>query len=162
MQYWIALILLILGLGHLDSMATAQMVQEVRVRWDAYFGAPVPQVMVGTEQPSNFFTLIERRGVPGALPRQRNPELSSDQIVVVAVDVKGQEIDWQLIPDPRILRAEHPGPTGELSGEVLHHAETELLITLPDDPAIRELRLYHPRWTGTAFVLDLLGTIPLP
>jgi len=162
MQYWIALILLILGLGHLDSMATAQMVQEVRVRWDAYIGAPAPQLAIGTEQPSNLFTLLERRLAPGSLPHQRNPELSSDQIVVVAVDVKGQEIDWQLIPDPRVLRAEFPGPTGELSGEVLHHAETELLITLPDDPTIRELRLYHPHWTGAAFVLDLLGTIPLP
>jgi len=162
MQYWIALILLILGLGHRDAMATAQMVQEVKIRWDAYIGAPTPQVARGTEQPSNLFTLLERRRVPGSPPRQRNPELSSDQIVVVAVDAQGQEIDYHLIPDPRVLRAEHPGPTGELSGEVLHHAETELLIALPDDPAIRELRLYHPRWTGTAFVLDLLGRVPLP
>lgn len=162
MRYRIALVLLILGLGQPASMVMAQTVQEVRVQWEAYIGAPAPQVVPGTAQPSNLFTLLERRRVPGSLPRQRNPELSSDQIVVVAVDAQGQEIGRSLILDPRVLRAERPRPTGELSGEVLHHANTELLIALPDDPAIRELRLYHPRWTGTVFDLDWLGTVPLP
>ncbi|MDE2180604.1 MAG: hypothetical protein KGJ40_07135 [candidate division NC10 bacterium] len=161
MKYWIAFLLMILGLGP-PASATAQAVREVRVRWDAYIGAPAPQVAPGTEQPSNLFTLLERRRVPGLLPRQRNLELSSEQIVVVTVDAQGLEIGRQLIPDSRVLRSEGPGPTGELSGVVLHYAKIELLITLPDDPAIAELRLYHPRWTGTAFVLDLLGIIPLP
>lgn len=161
MKYWIAFLLMILGLGPPASVVTAQTVREVRVRWEPYIGAPAPQVAPGTEQPSSLFTLLERRRVPGSLPRQRNPELSSEQIVVVAVDAQGLEIDRQLIPDPRVLRGEGPGPSGELSGVVLHHAKTELLITLPDDPAITELRLYHPRWTGTAFVLDLLGIILL-
>jgi hypothetical protein len=49
-----------------------------------------------------------------------------------------------------------------LSGEVLHRAVAELLITLPDDPALTEIRLYHPRWTGTGFVLDPLGAFSLP
>jgi hypothetical protein len=161
-KYWIVLILVILASGLMDTMVMAQTVQEVRVKWSAYIAAPAPQVEIGKEQPSNIFTLLERRSAPGSLPRQRNPELSSDQIVVIAVDAQGKEIDWQIIPDPRILRAEFPGPTGELRGEVLHHAETELLITFPNDPAVKELRLYHPHWTGAGFILDLLGTIPLP
>ncbi|MBM4277118.1 MAG: hypothetical protein FJ041_05830 [Candidatus Cloacimonetes bacterium] len=161
-KYWIVIILVILATGAMATMVLAQTVQEVRVKWNAYIAAPAPQVEIGKEQPSNIFTLLERRSAPGLLPRQRNPELSSDQIVVIALDTQGKEIDWQIIPDPRILRAEFPGPTGELRGEVLHHAETELLITLPNDPSVKELRLYHPHWTGTAFILDLLGTIPLP
>jgi hypothetical protein len=161
-KYWIVLILVILASGLMDTMVMAQTVQEVRVKWSAYIAAPAPQVEIGKEQPSNIFTLLERRSAPGSLPRQRNPELSSDHIVVIAVDELGKEIDWQIIPDPRILRAEFPGPTGELRGEVLHHAETELLITFPNDPAVKELRLYHPHWTGAGFILDLLGTIPLP
>lgn len=161
MKYWIALFLMILGLGSPASVATAQTVRDVRVRWDAYIGAPAPQVAPGAEQPSSLFTLLERRQIQGWLPRQRNPELSSEQILVVAMDAQRFEVDWQLIPDPRILRGEGPGPLGELSGMVLHHAMTELLITVPDDPAITELRLYHPRWTGTAFALDFLGMIPL-
>jgi hypothetical protein len=35
------------------------------------------------------------------------------------------------------------------------------LLTVPDDPRIHEIRLYGPRWTGTDFVADHLGTIPL-
>lgn len=161
MRHWMVLMLLIVNPGAPVSVAAAQAVQEVRVRWDAYLGAPAPQVVPGTEQASNLFTLLERRRVPGSFPRQRNPELSSNHIVVVAVDAHGLEIHRQLIADPRILRVERPGPTGELRGIVLHHAKTELLITLPDDPAITELWLYHPRWTGRTFILDLLGTIAL-
>ncbi len=162
MRHRVVFLLLILALAPPLSVAMAQAVQEVRVEWDAYRGATAPQVKPGTEQPSNLFTVLERRRAVGPLPRQRNPELSSDQIVVVAVGSQGQTIDAQTIPDPRILRAEAPGPTGELSGEVLHHAKTELLIAIPDDPRIVELRLYQPRWTGTVFVLDPLGAVRLP
>jgi hypothetical protein len=161
MRYRITFLLIGLGLGLLGSVAMAETVQEVRVRWDAYIGAPAPQVAPWAEQAPSLFTLLERRRIQGWLPRQRNPELLSEQIVVVAMDAQGFEVDWQLISDPRILRSEGPGPLGELSGMVLHQAMTELPITVPDDPAITELRLYHPRWTGTAFALDFLGMIPL-
>jgi hypothetical protein len=49
-----------------------------------------------------------------------------------------------------------------LRGEVLHRASTELQLLLPDDPTIAEVWLYLPRWTGTEFVLDPLGVVPLP
>jgi len=160
-RQWIAFLLIILALGPQASRAMAQTALEVRIRWDAYVGAPAPQVQPRSAQPSSLFTLLERRHVPGAPPRHRNPELSPDQILVVAVDQQGQEIFWNLIPDPRVLRSEGPGPSGEMRGEVLHHATAEFLITLPDDPVIAELRLYHPRWTGTDFALDLLGTVPV-
>jgi hypothetical protein len=128
--------------------------------WNAYI-APAPQVTPDAVRPADVFTLLARRSLPGSLSRQRNPEVSSNQIAIVAVNAEGRNIDGQLIPDPRILRVEQPGPNGELKGEVLHHVNTELLITIPDDPDIVELRLYKPSWTGTTFILDLLGTIPL-
>lgn len=137
--HWNVLLLVILSIAGLASVATAQTVQEVRVQWDVYIGAPAAQMVPGQEIPSNLFTVLDRRRVFGSLPRQRNPELSSDQMVVVAVGAQGEEIDWQLIQDPRVLRAELPGPTGEMRGEILHHAKTELLITLPDDPTIKEI-----------------------
>jgi hypothetical protein len=144
----------------LASVLMAQTIQEVRVRWDGYI-APAPQVAPNTARSADIFTLLARRSLPGLLPRQRNPEVSTDQIAILAVNAEGTEIDGQLIPDPRILRVEQPGPAGELRGEVLHHVNTELLITVPDDPVIVELRLYKPRWTGTTFLWDQLGAIPL-
>lgn len=151
MRWPIVLMLMIVGFSQAASGAP-QPLQELRVRWDGYDAVP----------PTNVFTLLQRRTLSGSLPRQRNPELSEDQIVIEAVNGEGEQIDAQIILDPRVLRAEAPGPTGTISGQVLQHASPrELLIALPDDPDITELRVYHPRWNGSTFVLDLLGTIPL-
>jgi hypothetical protein len=152
---------LLLATLHLTE-AIAQTVQELRIGWDAYIGVPAPHISAGEEKPANVFTLVGHRRVAGLIQRERNPQLSSDQIVVVAVDRQGRDIDWQLVPDPRVLRAELPDITGELRGQVFHHVKTELLVSLPDNPAIVQIRLYHPRWTGNTFVLELLGTVSLP
>jgi hypothetical protein len=145
------------------ASAAAQGLQELRVGWNAYVGSPAPQVAPGAwPQSPNVFTVLQSRQRPGSLPRHRNPELAVDQLLVIAFNAQGAEVDAQVIADPRVLRAEGPEPTGSLSGEVLHHATTEFLITLPNDPGITELRVYQPRWTGSGFVLDWLGSIHLP
>jgi hypothetical protein len=97
----------------------------------------------------------------GALVRQRDPQLSEHHLLVRVVNADGAIIDTQLILDPRVIRAEAPGPSGELQSKTLHRSSPDFLLTIPDDPGLRELRIYHPRWTGTAFVLDPLGTIAL-
>jgi hypothetical protein len=145
----------------LPTSATAQTVQELRIRWDAYVGAPAPQVSPGTYPASSLYTILERRRAPGSLPRERNPEPSPGQIVVVAVDSVGEVIDAQVVRDPRVLRFETQGPGGKMTGELLHRSNPEFLLTVPDDPRLHEIRLYVPRWTGTYFVADHLGTIPL-
>jgi hypothetical protein len=135
---------------------------DIRVRWQ---GEPATSPAgAATErqiQPRGSFAALSRQGGLGSLPRQRAPELSSDQLLVLAVDAQQQLKGWALITDPRILRAELPGPTGELSGRVIYQSNVEFVVALPDDPAISELRFYHPRWTGKEFVLDPIGAAPL-
>jgi len=161
MRLTIVLMLVLLGMAQ-SASAQRRGLQEVRVRWDTYIGAPAPQVVPQPAQPAtNAFTVERRWWVSGSLPRRRDPKLSEDQLVIVALNAQGERIDTQVIPDPRVLRAESPGLSGEMRGETLHHATTELLITLPDDPSIMELRVYHPRWNGSTFLLDLLGTMNL-
>jgi hypothetical protein len=143
------------------TIANAQTVRQMRFEWTVYSAPPGTQVAPSTQPGANLFIIVEDRLLSGHLPRQRTPRLTSEQLVVLATDADGKVVDLQLVPDPRILRAEFPGPTGELSGTILHHTQTELLLVLPDDARIKQLKLYYPRWTGTAFVLDLLGTIPL-
>jgi hypothetical protein len=144
------------------SSASAQGIQELRVRWDT-LGAPAAPTDGAAAAPSpSAFTLLGRQRAHGPLPRQRNPELSPDHVVVVAEDAHGRTLDWQVVTDPRLLRAEFPGPTGQLSGQRLRQPSAEFMITLPDDPDLAVLRLYHPRWTGRGFVLDPLGSVPLP
>jgi hypothetical protein len=147
--------------GQIASAALAQTVQEVRIRWDAYIqSSPPPQVSPDTIE-SNVLTLLERHSVSGQLPRQAYPRLSSDQIVVLARKGDGQIADLRIVPNPRVLGAELPCPSGELSGLVLHHVRTDLLIVLRDDPAIEAIELYHPRWIGTDYNLEIIGRVLL-
>jgi hypothetical protein len=143
------------------TAAEAQTVQELRVRWQST-SAAVERFVPGRPEPPANVRMTQRRRAPGTISRRRGLELSADQLVISGVDASGREVYRNAMPDPRILRAESPSPTGELTGEVLYHADTEFLIEVPDDPSITEVKLYHPRWTGTAFTLDLVVAIPLP
>ena len=156
---WV-LVLVLLGMcvGRQAGAQSAQTVQQLRVQWTtsvSTLAAPPPGQRV------NPLRLLERRPAAGSLPRQRNPQLSADQLVVQAFDARGVFVDTQLIPDPRLVRAESTGPSGELVGQTLHRSDPDFLITLPNSATLVELRLFQPRWTGTEFVLDLIGSIDL-
>jgi len=157
---WVLVALVLTGAaaGSTAGAQTAETVQQLRVQWtttsvSTALPAPGPRV--------SPLRLLDRRPVPGSRPRQRNPQLSADQLVVQAFDARGALVDSQLIPDPRLVRAEAPGPSGELVGQVLQRPDPDFLITLPNSATLVELRLFQPRWTGTDFVLDLIGSIDL-
>jgi hypothetical protein len=135
---------------------------EIRIDWNAYIGAPpmaVPALIQHTSADS--FSLIGQRQIAGHAPRQRAPELSSDQILIVVLDDQGDQRDWILIPDPRIIRAESPGPTGELSGQTLEKSQAEFLVAIPRGLLAAKLKFYHPNWNGKEYSLELLGTLAL-
>jgi hypothetical protein len=95
----------------------------------------------------------------GALPKQRSAELSPTQIVVVALDAEGRMRWCGLVNDPRLLRAEWPGPDGQLTGQVIYKESAEFVVSYPDDDSIAEIRLYHPDWDGQDFSLELVGAV---
>ena len=64
--------------------------------------------------------------------------------------------------DQLVIRAEVPGADGRLTGKIVHIADTELLVVLTQLPATVKLSVYQPRWTGTEFLLDLVGEVALP
>jgi len=100
--------------------------------------------------------------VPGQPVRQRNPELSLGQLVVVGVDMEGEEISRVYISDPRIIRSESISPTGKLSSEIIYKAKVEFPVIFTDNLAISRLMIYQPRWTGSEFILDLIAGSNLP
>lgn len=154
----LATLFLCIASGSVRSQSPEGVLQ-VRVQWTTPAdGTPPP---APGRQPVNPLRLLERRSAGGSLPRQRNPQVSADQILVQAFNSRGLLVDSHLIPDPRLVRAESPGPTGELAGEVLHWVDPDFLITLPDAPDLVELLLFQPRWTGTEFAFDLIGSISL-
>lgn len=158
---------LALMLGSLAVQADADdssRAQELRISWHAdVVTAPEAEGRVRSPellQGHRFSVLGRRRGL-AAMPRERRPQLASDRIVIMAVDAAGQERSRTILPDPRIVRAERPGPDGVLTGMVLFRQEADFLLTLPDGDEVRELRIYQPRWTGEAFALDAIGTVPV-
>jgi hypothetical protein len=147
-----------------DTQARAtdnQPALEVRVRWNAYITTK-PRIHPGGAKPTRGggFVIKNIRYLPEPVVLPRAPELSADALLVAAVDRQEQLRGWSLVTDPRILRQEQPGPNKELKGQVLHHTKPELLITLPNDPAITELRFYTPIRSEQGFVLQLLGKVP--
>lgn len=95
-------------------------------------------------------------GVP--LARERAPQLAPDRLVVVAVDASGAPIDWRIVADPRVVRAESPDATGLLSGIDLTYLEAEFRVAIAESADTRELRIYKPRWMGDSWVLDPIAT----
>lgn len=127
--------------------------QELQLRWFAIQGAA---------QPASDVTVLGRRRGTGPLPQERDPQLSEDRLVVISVDATGRELDWRLVMDPRLVRAEFPDAQGRLSGRTFQRTEVNLLVDVPNDPDIVRLRIYAPQLTNDGFVLNLLATVDLP
>ena len=105
--------------------------------------------------------ILTRRETAGPLPRRRALNLAPDRILIVGVDRQSRLRSWLVIPDPRVIRAEGPGPDGRLTGTVVQRDNLDFFVDVPDDPSIRELRIYEPQWNGQAFDLLLIGTVTI-
>jgi hypothetical protein len=133
-------------------------VREVRVKWTA---VAATNATTGVRTVNHTFSLVNQRLGQGPLPRERRPELSQDQLVVVETSADGTVLDWRLVQNPRIVRSEAPGPNGTLTGTVVELPDAELLLTVADVPGANRLRIYQPRWTGAEFMLDAVGDVAL-
>ena len=142
--------------------------REVRIVWEADPAAKATishletsTLEAGRDSFGHSLRVAGVRGRAGSLPRHRSPELSQDKLMVIAVGAGDKLRWWTLIDDPRLLRGEAPGADGRLSGQIIYRAEPEFVVNVPEDGEITELRLYHPRWTGEEFVLDIINTISI-
>jgi hypothetical protein len=134
--------------------------REVRVLWEADKAA-LPKASAAQYVNAPGRVALSQAAVrrEGALPKQRSAELSPTQVVVVALDAEGRMRWCGLVADPRLLRAEVPGPDGELTGQVIYRESAEFVVGYPDDESIKEIRLYHPAWDGQKFSLELVGAV---
>jgi hypothetical protein len=154
----------------LHAGVEAQAFQEVRVRWEPgpetttslLRKVPDLNLNLGGMLPRGIFTVVSRRHSNEDMPQHRAPQVSVQHLVVSGFDAQGRQRSSTLILDPRILRAELSGPTGELSGSVLHHTSTECIVHVPDDTLITELRFYQLLSTAISPLLDPLGSVLLP
>ena len=148
-----------------DISAPSSAAVEMTIHWNVTFAPPAadPQPVANAGPPRNDFEVTASRAVAHMPTRQRDPQLSEDDLVVVAVDAQGKEIAWQVVKDPSLVRAETPSASGELEHRLLRRPEASFTVTLPQPTTgIVELRLYKPRWTGSAFVIDAVGSVVIP
>lgn len=140
--------------------ASARTHRELGVSWEADKAAlPKPAAAQYRNAPGRVALARAAVRREGGLPKQRSAELSPTQVVVVALDAEGRMLWCGLVADPRLLRAETPGPDGELTGQVLYRESAEFVVQYPDDEAVAEVRLYHPDWDGQKFSLELVGAV---
>src|SRR6185295_18223955 len=96
-------------------------IQELTVTWKADNAPPGTTLQSSAASiPLSDFVVLNRQFTAGEMPRERHPELSTDQLVIIGADVNGTPMSWSLIKDPRIVRAEQPGAGGVLEGRVLY------------------------------------------
>jgi hypothetical protein len=148
------------GAAASPAASSARSHRELKVSWEADKAAlPRPAAAQNRNAPGRVALLSASARRAGALPKQRSAELSPTQVVVVALDSEGRMRWCGLVEDPRLLRAEAPGPDGELTGQVIYRESAEFVVQFPDDEAIAEVRLYHPDWDGQKFSLELVGAV---
>jgi len=137
--------------------------RELKINWtDPTKSTTELRSAVNSEQqpPSPRVSVVDDKKRSGTLPRHRSLELSPEHIFIAAVDATGKLRWWSIMPDPRLVRAETPTPTGELRREDYYVSNVTLLVAFPDDPEIANLRFYHPVWNGTDFDLKSLAVVP--
>ena len=107
-------------------------------------------------------SLLSRRHSPHPVQHPRRLDLAEEKLLVLSLDVRGQIVSWSVIPDPRIVRAEAPGPDGTLRGQTFERTSVEFLLDIPDDARIRQASIYRPEWRDGEWDLRLVSAIDLP
>ena len=134
--------------------------KELRVRWQSSgTSTQTGSVNLLQSPTSGVLTAVASTNKHGALPRDRSFELSTNQILVIGLDRNAELRWWRLLLDPRLVRSETLVKTGETLGEEYYLANVDFVIPYPNDPEIRELRVYRPLWTGKNFQLELISTL---
>ena len=141
--------------ANVPQASDARETRELRIRWTG--GRTDTQGVRAAGAGS--FRLVGQARISGAPRRERQPELSANDLVVVVQDSSGRDIDWRIVPNPRLVRAEAPGPDGLLSGRLFERDDVELLVHIPDVLGADRIQLFSPVWTGKDYRLDPLGQI---
>jgi hypothetical protein len=136
-------------------------VREIQVRMSIGAGGPEAPSFVPFRPEIARLAIRDQRTLPGSLPRQRRLELSEDLLVIVALDLGGNEAYRTSLPDPRLLRAETADEAGNLSSIRLYRESVDFWIALPDRPDLDRVVLHHPEWTGTVFHLVPIAEVKL-
>ena len=147
----------VLMTGHWARAQQTGWVRQIHLRFEPASHESPLQLLSKTRPSAHRISVIDQKVIRGTLPIQRNPQLSEDQLVIVALNAQGNEVTRLYHHDPRLIRAETADPDGKLTTENLYRESVEFVIALPRIPAIKSILILQPRWTGSEFQLDAIG-----
>ena len=131
--------------------------RELRIQWTV----PRAQAAGARTRSPGSFTLLGQTRFSGAPRRERQPEPSANDLVVIVQDSDGRDLDWRIVPNPRLLRLETPDQDGRLSGRTIERDEVEMLLYIPDLPGADRIQIFSPVWNGKDYTLDPLGQLTI-
>jgi hypothetical protein len=137
-------------------------IRELTVQPSTASSAAAPSGAAAGNAVRRTLELTAQRRIMGRLRRERNPQLSDQSLVLIVRDADGRNLSWHIAPNPWIVRAETPDPTGRLTGRILDQREQAASFTVPDIQGARRVTLYQPRWSDGQYVLDAIGDVMLP
>lgn len=133
--------------------------KRLMVRWQSGLNS-ADSYVADLPQSRGVLTFTNSPARAGSVPRPRSLELATNQLLVIGVDEDQQLQWWHQFHDPRILRAEVPDESGRQNiGRTFYLNQADFTVAYPNNPAINELRFYHPTWTGKEFQLELIGAV---
>jgi len=156
-------VIVIMVTGEVVSAVNSNSASEIRLALVTQIDSSTSRPLEVQPPPALRARVIERRIVSGPPSRERDPQLSAYHLLVVGSAKNGQEIIRTIIPDPRLVRAESFSLSGEIeSSKMIYQEHVEFSVFFPADQPISSIKLYHPKWTGKKFTLELIGEVSLP
>ena len=129
--------------------------RELRLQWTA----PRAGAADAASRPPGTFKLLGQTRFSGAPRRERQPEPSANDLVIVVQDSSGRDLDWRIVPNPRLVRSETPDRDGLLSGRIIERDEVEMLVYIPDIPGADRIQIFSPEWNGRDYTLNPLAQL---
>lgn len=143
--------------ANVSQVSNGNLTRELRIHWTA----PRAGTQGASTNSPNSFKLLGQVRFSGAPRRERQPEPSANDLVIVLQDSSGNDLDWRIIPNPRLIRSETPDRSGLLSGQLIERDEVELLVYVPDIAGAERIQIFSPVWNGREFTLDPLGQVTI-
>lgn len=143
--------------ANVSQVSNGNLTRELRIHWTA----PRASTQGASTTSPNSFKLLGQVRFSGAPRRERQPEPSANDLVIVVQDSSGNDLDWRIIPNPRLIRSEIPDRSGLLSGQLIERDEVELLVYVPDIDGAERIQIFSPVWNGREFTLDPLGQVTI-
>ena len=125
---------------------------QLRLRWQTDLTVADPR------RTRNQFDVVWARPLNLQVRPERAPEVAGATLALVSVSADGQELDWRVIRDPRVVRSEL-ADDDTLKSDKLYYRDISFTLLLPDTPGLAGLHIYTVHTLDGQLMASPLGTV---